>query len=256
MYFLYRWWDRHRLYLSLALLSLGVAWFVRQTQGAVVFEVYRLVTLPFQANSTQQEQLLNARTWELQQRLTELEIQNQKLQELLGQPAITQGKGIAAPIIGRSADHWWQQITLGRGRQDGIAIDSVVVAPGGLVGRVTNVSDHVSRVLLITNPTSQIGVTVSRSRSMGLLRGQAGQQAVVEFFDKDPDVRLGDIIVTSSLSSLFPAGLVIGQVESLNPTKISSPQAIVKLSAPISDVEWVIVYLHDQTSRPGVSPNP
>lgn len=256
MYFLYRWWDRYRLYLSLTLISLGVAWFVHQTHGAVLFEVYRLVTLPFQANSTQQEQLLNARTWELQQQLTELETQNQKLQELLGQVSVKQGKGTVAPIIGRSADHWWQQVTLGRGRQDGIAVGSVAVAPGGLVGRVTSVSDHVSRVLLITNPTSQIGVTVSRSRSMGLLRGQAGQQAVVEFFDKDPDARLGDIIVTSSLSSLFPSGLVVGRVESLNPTKISSPKAIIKLSAPISDLEWVIVHLDDQTSRPGISPNP
>lgn len=256
MYSLSRWWDRHRLHLSLALLSLGVAWFIHQTQGAVVFEVYRWVMLPFQTDSTQQERLLKTQTWELQQRITELEIQNRKLQELMDQTVVPQGKGILTPVIGHSADHWWQQITLGHGRRDGVAINSVVVAPGGLVGRVTQVSDHVSRVLLITNPTSQIGVTVSRSRSMGLLRGQTGQQAVVEFFDKDPDVRPGDVMVTSSLSSLFPAGLIIGRVESLNLARTSAPEAVIELSAPISDLEWVIVYRHDQTSRSMVSPNP
>lgn len=256
MYFLSRWWDRYRLHLSLALLSLGVAWFIHQTQGAVLFEVYRWVTLPFQVDSTQQERLLKTRTWELQQRIIELEIQNRQLQTLTGQAVVAERKGIVTPVIGHSADHWWQQIILGHGRQDGVTINSVVVAPGGLVGRVTQVSDHVSRVLLITNPTSQIGVTVSRSRSMGLLRGRTGQQAIVEFFDKDPDVRPGDTIVTSSLSSLFPAGLIIGRVESLNLAKTSAPEAVIDLSAPISDLEWVTIYRHDQASRPMVPPNP
>ncbi|HEY9844618.1 MAG TPA: rod shape-determining protein MreC [Candidatus Caenarcaniphilales bacterium] len=257
MYSLYRWWDRYRIQLLLALLSLVAAASLRQTEGAGVLELYRLIALPFQGNPTQQERLVNARTWELQQRLTELEIQNQKLQDLIGQPVVTQGKGVIASVIGRSADHWWQQMSLGRGRQDGLQVGSVVVAPGGLVGRVTNTSKHTSRVLLISDPTSRIGVTVTRSRRMGILQGQAGDWAVLEFPEKDPDVRPGDVIVTSSLSSLFPAGLLVGRVESVNLTKTSSPHAaVVKLSAPVSDVEWVTVYLDDKISESRVSASP
>lgn len=256
MYSLYRWWDRYRLQLSLGLLSLAVGWSVRQTQGAGLLELYRLISLPFQSDQTQQEHLITARTWELEQRLAELEIQNQKLQTLVDQPLVNQGKGIVTPVIGRSADHWWQQLTLGHGRQDGLKPGLIVVAPGGLVGRITNVSSHTSRVLLITDPTSRTGVTVTRSRQMGILRGQTGDRAVIEFYEKDPDVRSADVIVTSSLSSLFPPGLLIGRVESVNLTKTSTPQVTVKLSAPVSDIEWVTVYLDVKTSKSMVSLGP
>ncbi len=255
MYSLYRWWDRYRLQLLLALISLVVALALRQTEGAGLLELYRLLSLPFQSGQ-QQEQLITARTWELEQRIAELEIQNQKLQALLDQPAVTQGRGIVAPVIGRSADHWWQQLTLGRGSQAGLQPGLTVVAPGGLVGRITNTSPHTSRVLLLTDPTSRIGVTVSRNRRMGILRGQIGNRAVIEFYEKDPDVRPGDIVVTSSLSSLFPPGLLIGRIESVDLTKTSTPQAIVKLSAPVGDVEWVTVHLDDKTAEPMVSLSP
>lgn len=256
MYSLYRWWDRYRLQFSVALLTLIAAWSIRQTEGAGLLELYRLAVLPFQYNQTQQEQLINARTWELQQRLSELELQNQKLQQLLNQQIIARGKGIVVPVIGRSADHWWQQLTLGQGRQEGLSLGSVVVAPGGVVGRITSVSSHTSRVLLISDPTSQIGVTVSRSRHTGILQGQAGNQAVIKFFEKDPDVRPGDVIVTSPFSKLFPVGLSVGRVKSVNLTKTSTPQVIIELSAPVSDLEWVTVHLDDKTSESMVSHRP
>lgn len=256
MYSPYRWWDRYRLQLSLAMISLVAAWAVRQTQGAGLLETYRLITLPFQGNPTQQEQLINARTWELEQRLAALEGQNQELQALLKQPAVTQGEGMVAPVIGRSADHWWQQMTLGRGHQDGVREGAIVVAPGGLVGRVVSASGHTSRVLMISDPTSRIGVTTSRSRRMGILRGQAGDRAVIEFYEKDPDVRPGDAVSTSSLSSLFPPGLLVGRVESMQLSKSATPQALVKLSAPVTEIDWVTVHLDAKTSKPMVSIKP
>lgn len=255
MYFLYRWWDRYRIVLSLILLTLGGAWSIRETEGAALMELYRWLSLPFQADVDRQEQIINAQNWELRQRLAELELQNQTLQKLLEQPIVKQGIATTAPIIGRSADHWWQQITLGRGRQAGLKPGAVVVAPGGLVGRITSSSSHTSRVLLITDPTSRIGVTVGKKHQMGILRGQAKDQAIIEFFDKSPDVRPGDVVMTSALSSLFPAGLPIGQVKSLAFSR-TSPQAIVELSAPLGDLEWVTVYRNDQTSQALVSPSP
>lgn len=253
MYFLYRWWDRYRALMAVALLSLSVAWLIRQTGSASLLEIYRLISLPFQPNLTQQQELIDARTWELQQQVMELKTQNQQLRGLVGQTAIAQSQAIGAPVIGHSADHWWQQITLGRGSRSGVKIGAVVMAPGGLVGRVTLVTDHTSRVLLITDPTSRIGVTINRSRAMGILRGETGKQATIEFFEKDPNVRPGDVIVTSTLSSLFPAGLAVGRIQTLNLTQTSTPQAIVDLAVPIGNVEWVTIYLDAKTSKSMVS---
>ncbi len=247
MYIIRRWWERYALTLVLVSLSFGTAWTIRHTQGAIVLEVYQMLTRPFQSNPSQVLHLRDARIQELETRVAELETQNQQLKKLLGYVNNTYKNlsssqaAIAAPVIGRSADQWWQQITLGRGSQAGIEVGHVVTAPGGLVGRVISVAPHTSRVLLISDPSSQLGVTISRSRFMGFLRGQSANHAVMQFFDKVPDVRPGDMVVTSPYSQIFPAGIPVGRVESINLQKSPAPEAIITLSAPMSHLEWVIV---------------
>lgn len=242
MYTLRRWWERHALQLVLVSLALSTAWAIRQTQGSAIFEVYQAITHPFQSTPTQAERLSDARMVELQARLEELESQNQKLQKLLGYVAPGKRRAIAAPVVGRSADHWWQQVTLGRGTEAGIQVGFTVTAPGGLVGRIISVTPNTSRVLLISDPTSFLGVTISRSRYMGFLRGQSASHAVMQFFDKVPDVRRGDVVSTSLYSQIFPSGLPVGRVESMNLNKSPAPEAVVSLSAPLPYLEWVLVY--------------
>jgi len=240
-----RWWD---LRLPIALLGLAVtaAWGVRQTQGAAMFEAYNFVTRPFHANGSGQEQLILARTQELQAQVLELETQNQKLKELLNYVSANKIKGVVAPIIGRSADHWWQQVTLARGSNDGIKPDFTVMGPGGLIGRVVSVTPNTSLVLLISDPTSQLGVAVTRTRHMGFLRGKGKNQAVMEFFDNVPNVKPGDVVSTSSFSQLFPAGLPVGKVVSVDMNKTPAPEAVIEFSAPINALEWAVVYPHSK----------
>lgn len=240
MFVLRRWWDRYAIRMGLVALALGCAWAIRQTQGSAVFEVYQFLSRPF----VQQPDApaADTRVQELEQRLVELENQNLRLQELLGYVQKQPGKGTVAPVIGRSADHWWQQITLGRGSSDGVHVGDIVAGNGGTVGRIAQVTPGSSRVLLISDPTSQVGVTISRSRFMGYIRGQSANRVIMEFFDKVPDVRPGDVVATSAYSKLFPPGLPIGIVESVNLNKSPAPEAIIELSAPISHLEWVIVY--------------
>ncbi|MBD0363163.1 MAG: rod shape-determining protein MreC [Coleofasciculus sp. C3-bin4] len=242
MFILRRWWDRNGVAIVLGGLTLSAAWLVRQTQGTALFEAYQLMTRPFQSGPTQEERLTDARVLELKQQLVELESQNQKLKELLDYGKTQKQQGILAPVVGRSADHWWQQVTLGRGSQEGIKVGFVVMGPGGLVGRVISVTPNSSRVLLISDATSKVGAVISRSRSMGFMRGQGSNRAVLQFFDKVPDVRRGDVVSTSPVSELFPSGLPLGRVESVNLDKSPAPEAVIELTAPISYLEWVIVY--------------
>lgn len=244
-----RWWDQYGLKMGLMLVALTGAWALRQTQAAPIFEAYRIITRPFQSSPLKEEILKDAYTQELEQKLADLESQNRQLQDLLGYVSPNSDEGVTAPIIGRSADHWWQQVVIGRGSNQGVREGSVVVGTGGLVGRVTQVTPNTSRVLLISDPTSRVGVTVSRSRSMGYVRGQSENRAVMEFFDKVPDVRPGDIIVTSTYSQLFPPGLTVGQIESVNLNKSPAPEAVVTLSAPMDVIEWVVVYDNTKLSE-------
>jgi rod shape-determining protein MreC len=150
-----------------------------------------------------------------------------------------------APILLRSADNWWQQVTIGRGSVDGIAIDHIVVGIGGVVGRVISVSPHTSRVLLVSDPNSRIGVLISRTRNMGILQGTRTNQAVLQFFDKRPTVKKGDIVATSAVSRLFPTGLAVGKVIEANLNKSPAPEAIIEFTAPLANLEWVTVHEHN-----------
>jgi rod shape-determining protein MreC len=241
MYTLRRWWDRNGVKLGLISLAVGSALLLRQTQGGLVFETYRWLTQPFFQNPAAVNQAGTPRERELEQRLVELESQNRELQKLLNYVDKQAVKGITSPVIGRSSDHWWQEIVLSRGSADGVEVGYIVSGIGGIVGRVVEVTPHTSRVRLISDPSSKVGATVSRSRNMGYIRGQSANRVIMVFVDKVPDVRKGDVITTSSLSRLFPAGLPVGIVESVNFNKSPAPEAVIELSAPISHLEWVIV---------------
>ncbi|MBE9145459.1 rod shape-determining protein MreC [Planktothrix mougeotii] len=243
------WWNRSRNQWILLGLAVLAAWLVRQTQGAALYEMYYWLTRPFHlatSTVTEQEKIVRQiapRINQLEAQIQELQTQNQKFQELLNYVASKkQDKGIVAPVIGRSADSWWKQIIIGRGSQQGIQNQDLVVAPGGLIGRVISVTPNTSTVMLLSDPMSRIGVTVSRSRNMGFLKGNATEQGVMEFFESDPNVKLGDVVVTSAFSQIVPAGLPIGKVISLDMNKAPAPEAIVEFFAPISSLEWVIIY--------------
>jgi rod shape-determining protein MreC len=251
MYTLRRWWDRNGVRLGLVGLAIGGALVIRQTQGALVFETYRWLTQPFFRDPAQMTAAGSPRERELEQRLVELESQNRELQKLLKYVDKQPSKGTTAPVIGRSADHWWQEMILGRGSEDGIQPGYIVSGIGGIVGRVMEVTPHTSRVLLISDPSSKVGVTVSRSRNMGYIRGQSANRVIMVFVDKVPDVRKGDVITTSALSHLFPAGLPVGIVESVSFNKSPAPEAVIELSAPISHLEWVIVSPNPKLAETG-----
>ncbi|MBC6475365.1 MAG: rod shape-determining protein MreC [Hormoscilla sp. GM102CHS1] len=243
MYTVRRWWDRNWLIIVLVSMALGAAWHLRQTQGRLIWEMYQLVAGPLPGQPNLEERLINAKIMELQAKLSELESQNQELRALLDYQNPTGKRQIVAPIVGWSADHWWKQIILGRGSNDGIKKDFVVTGTGGVVGRVINVTPHTSRVLLIGDPTSRVGVNikVGSRRYMGLIRGLGNDKAVMEFFDKMPNIRPGYKVYTSVVSQLFPPGLLVGVVESVDLKKSPAPEAVLQLTAPISHLQWTIV---------------
>jgi rod shape-determining protein MreC len=244
MYSLRRWWEVYGTRLVVGGGVVSIAWILSQTQAAVITELYYYLTHPFQVRSADENWMMEARFLELQERLIELESQNTQLRTLVNAQQPNGIKGTFAPIIGRSADQWWQQVLLGRGNREGVQVGASVLAPGGLVGRVITVTANTSRVLLISDPESSVGVMISRSRSQGYVRGQGSDQLVMRFFDKEPDVRPGDVVTTSSISTLFPAGLPVGVIESVQMRASPTPEAIVRLTAPISRLEWVTIAPH------------
>ncbi|MBU6229804.1 MAG: rod shape-determining protein MreC [Cyanobacteria bacterium REEB459] len=241
MFALGRWWTQYGFKATLATLAIAVALWSRSTHGAFFYEAYHWLTRPLQPGMSREQRFENSYILELQQRLVELESQNRALQASAGYQPILPSKSLRATVIGRAADHWWQHIILNRGSQDGVKPGYVVTGLGGLVGRVVEVSPQTSRVLLVSDLTSRIGARISRSRVMGVVRGQSNHQLVMEFFDKLPDVKPGDVVTTSAYSRLFPENIPLGRVESMTSNQGTAPEATIQLSAPLPILEWVII---------------
>ncbi|MFN6536454.1 MAG: rod shape-determining protein MreC [Nostoc sp. EkiNYC01] len=242
-----RWWDHKGLQIGLLAVVAGSAWILRQTQGELVLETYYTITRPLQmlqSGPTPEERLRDARVLELQTRIVDLESEKKKLQNLLGyvEKEPLASRPIPARVVGRSADQWWQQVTLNRGANSGIQEGHVVKADGGLVGLVQSVTPNTSRVLLISDLKSQVGVTISRTAAKGVLRGDSSADAVLEFYEKVPNVKVGDLVSTSTYSQKFPSGLAVGRIKSLNLKKLPASVAKVELFPPIRFLDWVAVY--------------
>ena len=236
-----RWWTRYGFRTLMVSLTISCAWWLRSTNGVLLYETYNLLTRPFHLDTPRQQQFENSYILELQQRVVELEKQNQSLQTFSNYASSVPGSALKAAVIGRSADHWWQHIILNRGSRDRVQPGYVVSGPGGLVGRVIEVSPSTCRVLLISDLTSQIGAKISRSRAMGVVQGQSNNQVVMEFFDKLPDVKVGDVVTTSSYSRLFPKDMPIGRIESMDNSRDTAPKAVIQLSSPLPILEWAVI---------------
>lgn len=247
-----RWWDRYGFKAILTVIALTIALWVKQTQGALLSEAYAFVVSPFQSQAqfTLEDRLTNARILELEQNITELKQQNRQLKQLLDYTEAQPEKTIAAPVIARSRDRWWNRVTLGKGSEDGVKPGYVVVGIGGLVGRVTHVTPHTSKVLLISDSTSRVGAILGSDRKFGYIKGKGSSTATMHFFDRVTDIKPGDEIATSSLSKLYPPGLPLGRVKSAQKQEGIGIEVEVELSAPIDVLEWVVIQPFEPRLQP------
>ena len=123
--------------------------------------------------------------------------------------------GALARVIARVGAPMARIIRLDRGSLHGVDPKSPVVAHEGVVGQVLSVAPHFSDVLLITDASSAIDAKVVGSDARGLLRGiTSSTEYLLEIRDIDGlvEVRPGNVVVTSGVNSLFPAGIPVGTV--------------------------------------------
>lgn len=213
---------------------------VRLSKGAGVADAYALLSRPFWPGSAQGEWVRAAQQLGDQTRLAQLEADNQRLRQLLqldrGDAAL-----VGAAVISREPAGWWQQLLIGKGSLNGVGPGDPVLAPGGLLGRVTSVTPTTARVQLLTDGGSRLGVWVPRIRRHGLLTGVGTDRPVLRFLDQDLGARPGDVVVTSPASTLVPPNLTVGVIQTVDSKAVPATEAVVQLSAPVQAVDWVQV---------------
>lgn len=151
-------------------------------------------------------------------RLEEFERENAVLRRALDLPLHTPHPVIHAEVIARPLNNWWGVLTINKGSRHGVEPQMAVVAPEGAVGHVRTTTTFSSEVILLIDPRSAVGGIVQRTGQPVLVEGLGypGTQLQLRPLTADVDVQVGDVIVTSGLSSLFPKGVPIGVVEQVD----------------------------------------
>lgn len=176
--------------------------------------------------------------------LRELYQENSRLEKLLNFKQKSPLRFIPARVIARSPESWSSSAIIDKGKYNGLKNGMVVVNQRGLIGRIAECADNVSKILLINDPSQGISSIVQRSRQEGLINGTLGGNLIMRYLPLDAQITAGDIIVTSELSLIYPKGLLIGRV--INVGRDFSGlnlYATVKPAVELANIEEVLVII-------------
>ena len=127
---------------------------------------------------------------------------------------------IAARMIADSGNAFVRSALINAGKNDGVRKGDPVVNGEGVVGRISQVGDHVSRVLLIMDWNSRIPVLVESSREKAILAGDNTNHPHLLYMPTTAVIAPGDRIVTSGHGGVFPPGLPVGTVRAVSEDEI------------------------------------
>jgi rod shape-determining protein MreC len=172
-----------------------------------------------------------------------------RLRALLGLKESVKSPAVAARVIARSPSPWFETLSLNVGSADQVAPGQAVLAPGGLLGQVYQVSRHTARVLCLTDRLGSVGARLAAGRArqvVGVARGDGAGGLSLTYGDADADARPGDPVVTSGFDqgSAFPPGLTVGHVLKVDRRRHDSAVLLTLRPAVEPDrVEEVLVLL-------------
>lgn len=147
-----------------------------------------------------------------QQQANEIELLSALLDFARARP---QDQYQAAAVISRDPSPFLRYVIINRGSDDGLRRGMPVVAQGGLVGRIAQVTASAARVELITDAGSQVSVTLQPSEVDGVLSGGLTGDLGIDLIAQDSSVSTGDLVLTSGIGGQYPANILIGQVNTV-----------------------------------------
>lgn len=170
--------------------------------------------------------------------------ENQRLKDVLGYKQQSSYKVIVSRVIGSAADTWSSAVIIDKGRSSGIRKGYVAVTYAGLAGRIVEVSDSTSKVMLVNDPDLSVSCIDQRSRQEGLVSGTLGNMLVMKYISKDADIAAGDTIVTSGLTEAFPKGILVGEIKEMGEEFSGlSRYAVIAPAANLSNLEEILVII-------------
>ena len=154
----------------------------------------------------------NARLMLENSRFKEAIIENARLRELLEFKSNSELTLIPAKVIGEWSNGFLNSVVLAAGTSDGLQRNMPVVTAQGLVGKIFSTANGYSVSQLLLDRNFRVSAKVQRSRVTGIVKWQGGTQVILAEVPTRSDVKVGDVVITSGFSTIFPEGLEIGRV--------------------------------------------
>ncbi|AXQ30279.1 rod shape-determining protein MreC [Solimonas sp. K1W22B-7] len=207
------------------------------------------------ADLKQKQLLLESRL----QKIEALEAENRRIRELLSSAGQLQERVLIAEIISVNQDPYRHQITLNKGERQGVYRGQALVDAHGVMGQVTEIAPGSSKALLITDPDHGIPVEINRSGLQTIAVGRGdGKGLRLPFLPSNVDIRVGDLLVSSSLGGRFPSGYPVGQVYEVK--HVAGEHFMEAYAYPAARLnqgrQALLVWVEDALSPPSATPSP
>ncbi len=145
-----------------------------------------------------------------------LEHENNDLRSLLNYKAEPALSFISARVIANAGNAYIRSLIVTSGKLDGVKIGMAAMTGDGLIGRIVEVGDWTSRILLITDLNSRIPVMITGSHDQAILAGDNELHPKLIYLPQDSNVREGARVLTSGHGGIFPPNLPVGVITKTN----------------------------------------
>ena len=187
----------------------------------------------------------------LAMRRADLELENRELRNLQSSAADVAQKWLSARIIATDNSRARQRYTVDRGAVHQVTKGQTVIAGGGLAGQALRVGPWSTEIILLSDPEHAVPVQIARTgqRTLALGTGREGRLAL-PLLPLQTDIREGDLLVTSGLGGVFPAGYPVATVSQVRRDGASPlAQVEAKMTAAL-DRDRLVAFIWFDTAHP------
>jgi rod shape-determining protein MreC len=223
-------------------------WAMAPVTGAVnILRDFQSYQRMYQQNQELRRELQQMKAWK--EAALQLEQENARLLDLNNVQLDPRMTFITGVVMADSGSPFRQSVLINVGARDGIMDGWATMDGLGLVGRISGVGNNTARVILLSDTSSRVPVTIQPSGQQALLIGDNSAAPPIDFIEDPDQVRPGDRILTSGDGGVFPAGLLIGQL-----AEDPGGRMRVRIAADYERLEFLRVlrsYGHENLTDPG-----
>ena len=239
---------------------------LRQGLGTVLYPLQRSLLVPRDAIGIATEYVsevtrLRSENTELRRKDTanartllqteQLAAENAKLRELLGARERASLRSVIVEVMYDARDPFTRKLALDKGIQNGVQAGQPVIDAKGLIGQITRSFSYSSEVTLLTDRNATVPVEVQRNGLRSVAFGAGPGQMELRYLAHTADIRNGDVLVTSGLDSVYPAGLPVGKVKSIaRGSDQSFSRVLIDPTGGVDQTKTLLVLMVDKSALP------